>query len=708
MGKTLVIVESPAKSSKIAKFLGSNYVVKPTVGHIVDLSSRGKFNLGVDLENNFAPKYEVLPDKKDKIKAIVNAANKCEQILIASDPDREGEAIAFHIAEILKKTQKPIARIEFNEVTKKALLSAIKKPRELNEDLFNAQQARRILDRIVGFSVSPYLIKNIGPKLSAGRVQSVALRLVVDREREIEAFKPEEYWTITAELSKDTKQSFTAKYTDKITNEKQANSIKKDLESDTYYVSGLTEKEKAKKPYPPLITSSMLKAAAGKYRLSSARTMKAAQSLYEAGFITYLRTDSTRINTDAIQDCRAWLEDNGYDIPKEPNQYHTKKNAQDAHEAIRPTDVSVTSQNIFSSEDEQKVYSLIWERFVACQMNPALYDSVSVVVTTSSGHELKANGRTLKYKGWLEIMGDNNKNNDVTLPPLKLKDKLFLVDPKVTAEQKFTTPPSRFNERSLVEELEKRGIGRPSTYASIMSKITGRSYVEHKSNAFIPTEKGKKVIDELTKFFNFTNYDYTAQMENKLDSIADGQLVWTEMLDEFYSSFQQDLKKAYTSHHKDYGYRCEKCQNKMILRHGSYGFYLSCSGWPDCKNTISVDMVDDKPVIKKSASQKEPAPGVKCPNCKSGMVERQGKWGAFYSCVEYHCKGTRKVPYGKKCPKCGNELYAAIYNEENVLFCMGYPDCKHREDHPEGNLPDPKKLVKEDLPKKINKLLKKK
>jgi DNA topoisomerase-1 len=708
MSKTLVIVESPGKVKKISKFLGDDYIVKASFGHIVDLSTTGKGRLGVDIENNFEPKYEVIPDKKDKIRAIVTAASKVSRIYIASDNDREGEAIAFHLAEILKKTKLPIQRVTFNAITKAAVTKAVKDPGELNKDLYDAQQARRVLDRIVGFSVSPFLIKRLGPNLSAGRVQSVAVRLVVDREREIEAFEPEEYWNISTTHTKENdKEKFLAKYAKKVTDGKTAKKIKSDLDTDTYKVGNVVEEERKKNPYPPLITSSLASAAAGKYRFAAARTMKAAQSLYEKGAITYIRTDSVRSAPEAIANVRTWLEENGYDKPDKANNYSTKKNAQDAHEAIRPTDVSLTAQNLYVTDDEQKIYKLIWERFVASQMKPALYDSVAATVESSSGHLLKANGRTLKYKGWLEIAGDlDKKDDDARLPKLIKGEALELVAPKVMAEQKFTKPPSRYSEQTLIKELEKRGIGRPSTYASIMGKITNKSYVVRKSNAFVPTDRGKQVVDKLKEFFDFLQYDYTASMESKLDQIADGKLGYAKMLAEFYKPFQSQLKKAYGSDQKDYGFKCNKCNSQMVLKHGSFGFFLACIDYPTCKNTVSCDMVDEKPVIKASKFG-EPVKGVKCPNCKSGMSKRDGKFGPFYSCLEYPtCKGTRKVPYGKKCPKCSNELYATVYKGQSVLFCMGYPNCNHSEDLPDGEVANPKDLVGSKIPKKINKMLK--
>lgn len=711
--KTLIIVESPGKIKALSKYLGNDFIVKASVGHIVDLTTSGKGNLGVDIENGFKPKYAIIPDKKDKVKAIVSAAGDAKQIYIATDADREGEAIAWHLAEILKKTKLPIFRVTFNEITKKAVTKGVQNPGELDADLYDAQQARRVLDRIVGFSVSPYLIKLLGPKMSAGRVQSVVVRMVVDREREIEAFVPDEYWTITSELAKssDKNDSFTARYAERVTDEKTAKKIKADLDTDTYKISDIVEDEKKKKPYPPFITTDLVSSAAGKYRFAAPRTMKAAQSLYEAGKITYIRTDSFRLSEDSIADCRTWLTDNNHDIPDKPNLYSTKKGAQDAHEAIRPTDVTLTPKNVLLSEDEQKLYTLIWERFVASQMNPAVYDSVAVTVKTSSDHVLKANGRVLKYKGWLEITSDlENDDTDLKLPVLKKNDNLILVAPKVKASQKFTKPPSRFTDKTLVKELKKKQIGRPATIVAIMSKITHKSYVVKKSNTFIPTDRGKEIVDNLTKFFEFMDYNYTAAMEDKLDQIAKGKLKYVGMLDEFYKPFKKELKQAYLSDQKDYGFKCDKCGDIMILRHTpKYGFFLGCFGYPDCRFTLNCEVIDGKPVVNATKNNsKELVPGVQCPKCKAGMYESAGKWGPFYSCSEYSntkCKGTRKVPYGKKCNDCGSELYATIYNEEDVLFCMN-SGCYYKEKLPKGKLANPNKLLAKKLPKNIKKMIK--
>jgi DNA topoisomerase-1 len=708
--KILVVVESPSKGKTIGKYLGSDYIVRASVGHIIDLASGGKAGIGVDIEHDFKPKYSIMPDKKDKLNAIIDAASEAKEIYIASDPDREGEAIAWHIAKALESTGLPIRRVEFHEITKKGVLDGIKKSRELDKNLFEAQQTRRVLDRIVGYLVSPFIIDTLGPNLSAGRVQSVAVRMVVDREREIEAFKPEEYWNINSMLAKPTalNESFQAKYASKVIAKDVAEKIKKDLEAADYVISAVEQEEKKKKPFPPLITSTLATSANSRYKFPAAKTMKVAQGLYEAGLITYMRTDSYRISPEAIADCRSYLSSHSLGMPSTPNLYVTKTGAQDAHEAIRPSDVFKLPQNVFLGDDEQKIYRLIWERFVASQMNPALYDTVNVTIKTSNGHILKANGKTLKYKGWLEITGDSDSRDDgeTKLPILKIGDKLVLVPPKVKAEQKFTQPPPRYSEKLLIEELEKKGIGRPSTYAAIMSKITDRNYVTRKVNVFVPTDLGKKVVDNLVKHFDFVEYKYTADMELQLDKIADGKSDYLTTMKDFYNPFSIQLKKAYSSGKKDYGFACDKCQDKMELKHGKFGFYMACVGYPKCKNTFSCDLVDEKPIRKASAPTI--VSGVECPKCGAGMVKKDGKFGPFYSCSTYpKCNGSGKVPFGKQCDKCGKELYATVFNGQLKLACMGYPMCRNVEDIPEqetkGNWIDPKNLK----PKKIDKNVKK-
>ncbi|HVI41867.1 MAG TPA: type I DNA topoisomerase [Anaerovoracaceae bacterium] len=714
MTKTLLVVESPAKAKTLSKYLGPDFIIRASYGHIIDLASGGKHGIGVDIDNNFKPKYVVIPDKKDKLNSIIDAASQVDQIFLASDPDREGEAIAWHLAGALESTGKPIKRVLFHEITKTVVQKAIANPGELDADLYDAQQARRVLDRIVGFLVSPFLMNSIGPNLSAGRVQSVATRIIVDREREIENFKPEEYWNISTALAKPAslKESFVAKYSNKVTNKETAEKVKKDLDTDTYEIIEVIEKEKARNPLPPLETASLSISAGNRYKFPGARTMKAAQSLYEAGLITYMRTDSLRLSPEAITSCRDWLGQNSHAVPAKPNVYAA--GAQDAHEAIRPTDVAKLPQNVFVSEDEQKIYRLIWERFVASQMNPALYDTVSLTVKSSSGHLLKANGRILKSKGWLEITGDFESDDDDTeakLPVLKKGDKVILVPPKVKAEQKFTQPPPRYSENTLVKELKRRGIGRPSTYVAIVSKITDRSYVIKKANMLVATDLGKKVIDSLVKSFHFMEIKYTAEMEEQLDNIAEGKIDYLKMLNAFYTPFSGELKDAYSSNKKDFGFVCDKCNKKMELKHGKFGFFMACTDYPTCKSTFSCEMVDEKPV-RKVDDGFAPQPivsGTKCPKCGAGMVKKDGKFGPFYSCSTYpKCNGSGKVPFGKQCDKCGKELYATVFDGKLKLACMGYPECRNIEEMPKDskvNWMDPKDLKEPKLNKAVKKVL---
>lgn len=667
--KSLIIVESPAKAKTIEKYLGKDYVVRASYGHIFDLGDGGSYNMGIDIENNFTPKYVLMSDKKEKLKAITDAAMGADQIFLASDPDREGEAIAYHIFKALK-TKKPIKRVLFKEITKSGVKHGISNPRDIDNNLFEAQQSRRVLDRIVGYQVSPFIIKLFGPHLSAGRVQSVALRLIVDREREIENFKPEEYWSVTVCLKKDSNEFFVAKYEGKINDKEHAEKIKSDLEKDTFKVKSIDEKEKKKYPFPPFVTSTLAATAAGYFKFPVARTMKAAQTLYESGLITYMRTDSTRIAPEALDSCRDWLKGQNFDIPDKPNIYQNKDAAQDAHEAIRPTDIEKLPDQVFGTDDEKKIYKLIWQRFAASQMKPAIYDTATVTVESSSGHILKAHGRMLKYKGWLEIMEDTEEDDkDAKLPLLKTNEKLTL-KPPVKAEQKFTQPPPRFSEKTLVKELEKRGIGRPSTYAAIFSKITDRDYVKVKSNIFYPTDLGKSVIDSIVKYFSFINYDYTAEMELELDKIADGKFSYLEMMNKFYKTFAVEVKTAYFSNRKDYGFKCEKCQSQMILKNGKNGHFMACSTYPACNFSFSVKMENDLPVrIEREINVEK---NIKCPECKAGMIRRVGQYGPFYACSRFpNCNGKAPVIV-KDCPKCDSHLALRVKDETLMAVCQKF------------------------------------
>lgn len=714
--KTLVIVESPSKIKKISSFLGNNFILRASYGHFLDLSKTKGNPLGVDVEKDYKTNYVIMPDKKDKLSSIIDATKGVDLILIATDPDREGEKIGTGLRDCLESCGVPIKRIIFNEITKSAVLKAVQNIGELNESVSEAATARRVLDRLVGFMVSPYLINTLGPNLSAGRVQSVAVRIIQDREEEIENFKPEEYWNIFSTLAKpsDLSDKFIAKYTKKIINAIDANKIKKDLDTDTYMVSNVDAKEKKRNPLPPLTTPKLQQAAAGRFGFSVSKTMKIAQSLYESGLITYIRTDSTNISAEAITMVRDWLSGNNYNIPSKPNYYTSSANAQAAHECIRPSEISKTPDKVFLTDDSKNLYKLIWERFVACQMDPAVYDTMAITINTSSGHELKASGRSLKYKGFLAIATDlmsykkEGEEDDIQLPNLSVNDKLALVPPKVETEQKFTQPPPRYSEAGLVKELEKRGIGRPSTYADIIEKIKGRGYVELKGKIYHGTELGKKVVDILVKNFQFMEIDYTANMEKQLDDIADGKLTYVEMLDSFFKPFQKELKNAYDQGIMSYDEIC-KCGGKMFVRHGMYGYYVRCVNYKDtCKNTFSCDIVDGK-VVKKEFIR-EAVEGVYCPKCEEAMVEKDGKWGKYLSCSTYPtCSGSRKISSGIKCNKCGkNEMYQTIFSGQQKLACMGFPDCRNIIDLPNDKKVDwvnpddlqskkPKKFIKKVL-----------
>ena len=709
--KNLVIVESPAKAKTISKYLGKDYLVRASYGHIMDLSQSGKYNLGVNIDNNFTPKYRLIAEKKDKLKVIIESTRGIERILIAADPDREGEAIAWHLADALESTGIPIYRVMFHEITASSIKKAVADLGDLDSDLYDSQQARRVLDRIVGFLVSPYLSRSLDSNLSAGRVQSVAVRLIVDRERVIEDFKSEKFWTIEVNLSNklDLNVKLKAQYEKVIKDKSIARNVKKDLESDSIKIVEVVNTTKKRKALPPLITTSLASCAIGLYKFSTKKTMQLAQRLYESGFITYMRTDSVRSSKESITDCRQWLKKNGHDVSARANSYTNKNEVQDAHEAIRPTDIGRSPQNIFVSDEEQKIYELIWNRFIASQMKPALYDTALIKATSSSGHVLKANGRVLKYKGWLALAGNflvDKGKKDELLPAFNQGDDVCVIDPGVELSEKQTKPLPRFSEITLIKELENKNIGRPSTYAEIMGKIIARNYVDKKSGIFHATDLGKAIIDTLVPFFDFMELKYTAKLENDLDKIASGDLDYVNMISVFYTSFKDQLKKAYLSQEKDYGYRCDDCNEMMFLRHGSFGFYLACYNYPECRNTLSCDVVDEKPVIKERKINI--VEGVECPTCSAPMAKRDGKWGAFYSCSRYpRCNGSRKIPFGKKCMKCNNELYATIYNGKNVLFCMNYPACKHSEELADDSLPNPNKLCNDTtIPNKIKPYLK--
>lgn len=712
MSNALVIVESPAKMKTISKLLGSGYTVRPTMGHIVDLSNgRGGGDIGVDIQNGFAPKYEVIADKKDIIKSIIDAARTADEIYVGSDQDREGEAIAFHIVDQLKNLNKPLKRITFNEITKKALVQAIANPKEFDKNLFDAQQARRVLDRIVGFMVSPYLSHKLNDKLSAGRVQSVALRIIVDREREIEVFVPEVYWNLSATFEKDGIK-FLAKYPRRIDKDDEAKEIKKDLDSSKdFKVQDIESKRLERKPPAPLTTSMLQQEASTKLKIKSDRTMAAAQKLYEAGHVTYIRTDSTRNSEESIIGVREYITKQGFSIPKTPNEFKNKDAAQDAHEAIRPTHIEDHPDKIALTGDEEKIYNLIWRTFVASQMISAEFDTVKINIR-SGKHNLIAEGKIQREEGWMAIAKPFvKKDKDVELPQLTKGDTVKLIQPPgIKVDKSQTKPSPRYTEASLIRELEAKEIGRPSTYASIIARISTRKYVKDTANGFLPTELGKKVIDDLKDSFTFMDYMYTAQMERKLDLIAEGKLDYVGMMSEFFDGFKAEFQKARGSQGMATGIPCPKCGSDTVVRKSKYGFFAGCIKYKGgCDGIVSINIEDGKAVPKSQKAKVDE--NVKCPECGAPMVPRpDGRFGPFYSCSEYpRCFGKRKMPFGKKCPDCGNELYATLMKEKMVLACMGYPDCKHIEDLPEDaeiNWLDPKKVTPPVYSKKVEKVLK--
>ena len=600
--KTLVIVESPSKADKIQNYLGKDYVVMASKGHITDLGKGGKFGLGVDVTNGFKPRYVLMDDKMDILDNLIAAAKKCDQIFVASDPDREGEAIAWHLAKRLEDLDKPIKRMVFNEIKKDKLLKAVKEVRDIDMDLFHAQEARRILDRLVGFMASPFLMNFFGPKLSAGRVQSVVTRLVIDREREIEAFVPETFFTIQVNLSKDAKAGFATKYSGKLTEQKAASTMRDTLAQANaeFIVSQVLAEEEKKYPVAPLVTSTLQQIMSRVHNFGADRTMKAAQALYEGGYCTYIRTDSVRVGDDALKEVREWLSSNKHEVPKKPYDYKNKDAAQDAHECIRPSDLTLLPDQNFAmiDPDEKLVYETIWKYFIASQMQPAIYNTLKVTAHLKGDKtaELKSGGKALKTPGYLEILGtiDNSK---IEIPNLQKGDILHHIGKiPVILEKKQTQPPGRYSEDKLIKELVNKNIGRPATYADLLSKITTRNYVEKKGNVYHATELGKKITDILLDFFTFMDYSYTANMEQQLDEIEAGKVNHIDMLKKFYPAFKSEIDRAYTTHG---GTMCDKCKSPMAIRtaKATGQKFLACSGYPKCQNTKPIDQPAQTAVV---------------------------------------------------------------------------------------------------------------
>jgi DNA topoisomerase-1 len=702
--KTLVVVESPSKAKTINKYLGSEYKVTASVGHIIDLP---KTKFGVNIEDGFKPQYIKIRGKEKIIKELKESGNKALQVLIATDPDREGEAIAYHIYSIMDHEKTDVKRVEFNEITKSAVEYAINSPRPIDMSKVYSQQARRVLDRIVGYEISPVLWKTVYRGLSAGRVQSVALRLICEREKEVKDFNPEEFWTIEIEVKNETSDKFTAKlikikdsYKYKfvkanIVSESEAVNHVKNIKESDLYISLLTKKEVRKQPVPPFITSTLQQAASRVLKFSTSRIMRISQQLYEGveipsqgsvGLITYMRTDSTRISRDALNSGRKLIESifgKEY-LPEKPNFYKSKKSAQDAHEAIRPTYLSADFHPEKLKEhltnDQYKLYNLIWKRFIASQMKSARFDK-TIVEITGGNYLFRVEGEVLKFEGFLKVYGENLKENGENeenglsnIPPgLHENDKLDLL--KIIPQQNFTKPPPRFSESTLVKELDKQGIGRPSTYAQIITTIISRKYVEKNENKLFATELGETVNSILIKHFpKIFNVKFTAEMETELDKIATNDDEYESVLNDFYLPFkvametfnsQKEVIKANLVESTEE--LCEKCGRTMIMRWGRNGKFLACSGYPECKNTKPIEE-DAFEIIDE-----------KCEKCGNPMVVKTGRFGRFLACSNYpDCKNTRPIPLGIKCPKenCSGEIIQRKTKKGRTFYgCSNYPNC---------------------------------
>ena len=710
MPKSLVVVESPAKAKTINKFLGQNYIVRSSVGHIRDLPAK---KLAVDVQNGFTPEYITIRGKAKIIKEIQAEAKKTEAIYLAADPDREGEAICWHIAETLKNVKKPIYRVTYNEITASAILAAMENPGQIDQHLVDSQQARRVLDRLVGYQISPILWRNVKPGLSAGRVQSVAVRLICEREAEIEAFIPQEYWTITANLIGKNPQPFDAKllqigpekgsistYGFPI-DEARAEAIVENAKTKPFIVKDIKRQERKRRPVPPFITSTLQQEAARKLRFTAKRTMSVAQKLYEGlnlgatgavGLITYMRTDSTRIADEALREARGYIKKNyGTDyLPKSAVRYKSKGGAQDAHEAIRPTSVERTPQSLkpYLSPEQHRLYDLIWKRFVASQMNPAILD-VTTIDISAEQYLFRATGSILKFDGFMRLYlegsddsnteSNRNDETDVILPVLEIGERLDLR--KLTHKQHYTQPPPRYTEATLVKALEEKGIGRPSTYAAIISTIQGREYVVKEKGRFQPTDIGKLVNQLLIKGFpEILDTQFTAKMEDQLDAIAEGKSDWVGVLSAFYEPFTHALEaapdvmyKARKEMEEESDEVCEKCNGKMIIKWGRYGRFLGCSNYPECSN------------IKRLTEENAPPPEEEptdetCDKCGSPMVIKTSRAGGkFLACTGYpKCKNAKPINIGVDCPEAGCGGYIGERRSKRGIFygCSNYPKCK--------------------------------
>jgi DNA topoisomerase-1 len=734
LSKGLVIVESPAKAKTIQKYLGKGFTVEASLGHVKDLP---KSTLGVDTDNDFDTEYIVIPGKEKVLTRLKKLAESADHIYLAPDPDREGEAIAAHLADELgtngdkkkKKSKKEkeenglrIQRVTFNEITQRAVREAFEHPRQIDQNLVDAQQARRVLDRLVGYQVSPLLWDKVRRGLSAGRVQTVALRLIVEREREIKAFEKKEYWTIDAHLHGPKPPAFDARFVGKgeekieVGNGEEAEKIRAFVEKADWLVRSVDRKERRRNATPPFTTSKLQQDSARKLRFSVKRTMMIAQRLYEGielgeeglvGLITYMRTDSTRVSNEALAEVRELIgKDFGPQyLPEQPNTYKSKKGAQEAHEAIRPASVARHPDSVkqYLKEDEFKVYKLIWQRFVASQIMPAVFDQTTVDIDAKQGSDsywFRVTGSVMKFDGFLKVYEESKEGKDDEdeelkhkLPPLEAGQKLTLKELK--PEQHFTEPPPRYNEASLVKELEERGIGRPSTYATILTTIQERQYVTKLGGKFAPTEIGLVVTDLLVENFrDIFDVAYTARLEEELDEVEEGKEKWTDALGDFYKKFQKDLK--YAEKHmenikrmeKPTDEKCERCGSPLVIKWGKHGSFYACSSY-DKENPESCTFTKENPINLPdldSADMQETAQEEYCENCGRVMVLKRGRFGQFMACTGYpDCKTTRRLDQGKRvpdipldepCPKCGRNLMIRHGRYGEFTACSGYPDCK--------------------------------
>ncbi len=705
MGSKLVIVESPAKARTIERFLGGGYTVKASVGHVRDLP---KSSFGVDEEHGFEPRYEVLPEKRKVVAELERAARRAEAVYVATDPDREGEAICWHLKEVLAGIGRPLYRVEFHEITRRAVREAMERPRDVDLDRVDAQQARRVIDRVMGYRLSPLLWEKVKRGLSAGRVQSVALKMICDREDEIEAFEPEEYWVVAARVRGPEPPPFVLKLAKREGkawrpgSAEEARAVEKALRTAPLAVAGVKRRTSRSRPKPPFITSQLQQEAARRLKLPVRRTMRIAQSLYEGvdlgergrvGLITYMRTDSVRVAAEAVAAVRELIAARWGTaaLPARPNAFRSRKGAQEAHEAIRPTDPALDPDTVapYLDRDQLRLYRLIWERFVASQMRPAVYDVTQVTVEVGP-YTLTATGRVLRDPGYLRVWREEGQGEEAAPLPAGLEAGTPLELDEVQLEQKFTQPPPRYTEATLVRALEENGIGRPSTYATILATLSTRDYVVREKGTFRPTTLGRLVNRLLTSSFGeLINERYTAALEAELDRVAAGEEPWREVVRRFAERFYRDLERARREMEQvkgkglPTGERCPECGRELVLKFGRYGEFLACSGYPDCRYTRDVGT----PSADGAETGGEEAPS--CPECGAPMVQKRSRFGPFWACTRYpDCRGTRRIggaarsqprPTGVTCPRegCGGELLERRSRRGRVFYgCSRYPECE--------------------------------